>query len=128
VAFSHVQVDQTGVAMGEFQKELRGLAAGKPITQLELEEAKNNVIRGLPEQLEALWPAVEQVARAWAWELPMTDFQALPERIAGMSLAEVNAAARKYARADRAFFVLVGDREKIDAQVRGLGLGQVVVE
>src|SRR5258708_28795080 len=81
LAFSPVQVDQTGVAMREFQKELRGLAAGKPTTQLELEEAKSNVIRGLPKQFEMVWAAVEQVARAWAWELPMTDFQTLPERI-----------------------------------------------
>jgi len=39
----------------------------------------------------------------------------------------VNAAARKYAREERAFFVLLGDREKFEAQVRGLGLGPVAV-
>jgi hypothetical protein len=35
-----------------------------------------------------------------------------------VTLDEVNAAARKYARSDQAFFLLVGDREKIEPQLR----------
>jgi predicted Zn-dependent peptidase len=35
-----------------------------------------------------------------------------------VTVDEVNAAARKYARTDQAFFLLVGDREKIQPQLR----------
>jgi predicted Zn-dependent peptidase len=45
--------------------------------------------------------------------LPLDNFQTLPERVAAVAWAEVNAAALKYARPERAFFLLLGDREKI---------------
>jgi zinc protease len=127
VAWSQVQTDRTAVAMGEFQKELRGLAGAKPITRLELEAARSDVIRGLPASFETVWTAAEEIARSWATGLPLTEFQTLPNRIAATSLNDVNAAARKYAAAARSFFVLVGDREKIEAQVRTLGLGPALV-
>jgi zinc protease len=126
VAWSQVQTDRTAVAMSEFQKELRGLAGEKPITPLELEEAKSNIIRGLPAVFETVRSAAGEIAQTWAVGLPVTDFRTLPERIAATSLAEVTAAARKYATG-RTFFVLLGDREKIEGQVRELGLGQVQV-
>jgi hypothetical protein len=55
--------------------------------------------------------------------LPITEFQLLADRVAALSLAEVNAAARKYIHADKAFFVLIGDRDVVEPQLRGLGLG-----
>jgi predicted Zn-dependent peptidase len=94
---------------------------------VELEEAKSNVIRGLPAAFETVRSAAEEIAQTWAVGLPMTEFQTLPEHIAATRLTEVTAAARKYAGGERAFFVLLGDREKIEGQVRDLGLGQVRV-
>jgi hypothetical protein len=34
----------------------------------------------------------------------------------------------KYARAEQAFFLLSGDREPIELQIRGLGLGDAVLQ
>ena len=127
VAWSPVQVDRTAVAIREFQKELRGLGGEKPITAVELDQARNSVNRWLPEQYETVWPAAEEAANIWASGLPVTELQTLPQRIAATTLAEVNAAARKYARAGQAFFVLVGDRGKIEPQLHDLGLGPIAV-
>jgi hypothetical protein len=54
-------------------------------------------------------------------------FQTLPQRVASVTLAEVNAAARKYARPERAFFLLLGDRQKIGTDMRELGMGELKV-
>jgi hypothetical protein len=49
------------------------------------------------------------------------------QRVARVTLAEVNAAAREYARPERAFFLLLGDREKIGTDLRDLGIGELKV-
>jgi zinc protease len=123
VSFSPVQADQTGVAIQELQKELRAIAGDRPVTARELDEAKTLIIRGLPDSFQYVWSAADAVSQLWAKGLPVTEFQLLSDRVAAMTLAEVNAAARKYIHADKAFFVLIGDRDVVEPQLRGLGLG-----
>ena len=48
----------------------------------------------------------------------MSELQSFSERVAAVILDQVNAVARKYACPDQAFFLLVGDREKIAPQLR----------
>jgi len=104
--------------MREFEKELAAFGRAKPITQAELDQARTGVMRSLPEQFETLGSAAGTVAWNWAQGLPVSNLQAFAERLATVSLDEVNAVARKYARPDQAFFLLVGDREKITPQLR----------
>jgi zinc protease len=120
---SPVQQDATALAMGEFEKELAALARTRPITRTELDQARIGIIRSLPEQFETLGSAAGTIAWNWAQGLPVSDLQAFPARLATVTLDEVNAVARKYARPDQAFFLLVGDREKIEPQLRDSGHG-----
>jgi zinc protease len=115
---SPVQVDSTALAMREFEKELNAFGRSKPTTQAELDQAKTGMIRSLPESLETLGSAAGTIGSTWSWGLPISDIQTFPERLAAVSLDQVNAVARKYARVDQAFFVLVGDRQKIEPQLR----------
>ena len=91
VAFSPVQADKTGVALKEFQREFAGLAGEKPITQAELDDAKNNVIRSFPETFETVWQVADQFAGVRAWGLPPTGFQKSLQRFESVTVAEVNA-------------------------------------
>ena len=84
----------------------------------ELERARTGIIRDLPEEFETLDSAAGTVAGTWAKGLPVSDLAAFPTRLAAVTLDEVNAVSRKYAQPEKAFFVLVGDREKIEPQVR----------
>jgi zinc protease len=124
-SYSHVQTDSTGLAIGEFQKELAALGAAKPITAAEFEVAKGGIIRALPGNYETVWSAAQQVASNWVSGLPPDADDLLASRIAALTLDEVNAATRKYANADRAIFILIGDREKIEPQLRTLNLGPI---
>ena len=111
--------------MVAFARELRGLAGEKPVTAQELQLAKDSFLHEYPEQFGEAWAVVEHISRDWAWGLPVDDFQTLPERVAAVSAAEVNAVARKYARPERAFFLLPGDREKIGTSMGDLGMGEL---
>ena len=118
LVLSPVQQGATALAMREFEKELAAFGRAKPITKAELDQARTGVMRSLPEQFETLGSAAGTVAWNWAQGLPVSNLQAFAERLAGVTLDEVNAVARKYARPDQAFFLLVGDREKITPQLR----------
>jgi zinc protease len=115
---SPVQADSTALAIREFEKELAAFGRSRPITPAELDQAKSGLIHSLPEQLETLASAAGAIGSTWAWGLPITDIQTFPQRLAAVTLDEVNAVARKYARGELGFFVLVGDRQKIEPQLR----------
>jgi zinc protease len=57
----------------------------------------------------------------------MIELQREPESLLGASLAAVNAAAAKYAAPAGATLLLVGDRSKIEAGLRQLNAGEVVL-
>ena len=115
---SPVQQDSTALAMHEFDKELAAFGRARPITQTELEQAKIGFIRSVPEDFETVTAAAGTIAWNWAQGLPLSELQSFSERLAAVTLDQVNAVARKYARPEKAFFLLVGDRQKIEPQLR----------
>lgn len=58
--------------------------------------------------------------------LPMAELQREVDETARLDLVSVNAAAQRYAAPQKATLLLVGDRAKIEAGIRELGLGEVV--
>ena len=50
--------------------------------------------------------------------LPLNESDAFAAQIAALTLDQVNAIARKYARNDQSFFVLIGNRAKIEPQLK----------
>jgi zinc protease len=107
--------------------ELNFIAGEKPITEKELLNAKANRIRGYAQQFESLGRLADQVATLWAYGLPMSELQEETTGLERATLAAVNAAAKKYAVPAATMMLLVGDRSKIEAGVRELKLGEVVI-
>jgi zinc protease len=127
VAAGGVQSDKTKESVVEFVNELKSLAGTKPITAEELQTAKHARIRGYAQQFESVGRIADQVAALWASGLPMTELQREPTELERATLAAVNAAAQKYAAPTGATLLLVGDLSKIEAGIRGLNLGDVVI-
>jgi zinc protease len=63
----------------------------------------------------------------WGLHLPMTAMQDESDAAARASLAEVRAAAAHYANPHKAVLLLVGDRSKIEADLRELHLGPITL-
>jgi zinc protease len=122
-----VQTNKTKESVTEFARELKFLAGEKPITEKELLNAKANRIRGYAQQFESLGRLSDQVATLWSYGLPMSELQRETSELERATLASVNAAAKKYAVPGNVMLLLVGDRSKIEAGVRELKLGDVVV-
>jgi len=126
-AFGGVQTNKTKEALVEFEKELKFIAGEKPVSEKELTDAKHARIRGYAQQFEAMDRVAGQIEELWAYGLAMNELQREPDELQKATLAAVNAAAQKYAQPSGATLLLVGDLSKIEAGVRELQLGEVVI-
>ncbi len=122
-----VQTNKTKESVGEFEKELRAIAGGKPISPEEFDFQRLRIIRGYSQQFESLGRVVGQVADLWTDGLPMSTLQRDYDEAAKVTLDAARAAAGKYAKPEKALLVLVGDRGKIESGIRELNMGEIVV-
>jgi zinc protease len=122
-----VQTDKTAESVAEFKKELDALAGTRPISADEFANAKNVMSRGYAQRFESYSRIAGQIADLWALGLPMAELQREFDETTKANLGATLAAAKEYARPDRASIVVVGDRAKIEARLRGLQAGDVVV-
>ncbi len=121
-----VQTNKTRESVVEFDKELKGMT-GRPMSEAEFADTKSRKVRGYAQQFEALGRINEQIADLWASSLPMTELQNEYDETAKATLADANAAAKKWAQPAKASFVLVGDYSKIGPGLKDLSLGEIVL-
>ena len=122
-----VQTNKTKESLLEFDKELKDIAGARPIGEAELETAKLRKVRGYAQQFEAYSRVAEEISGLWALGLPMAEMQRESDEAAKVTLASALAAVRKYARPETAGLLVVGDRAKIEAGLKELKLGEIVV-
>jgi zinc protease len=121
-----VQTNKTKESVVEFDKELKGMTA-RPLSEKEFAATKARKTRGYAQQFESLSRINDQIADLWASDLPMTELQREYDDTVKATLADTNAAAQKYARPEKAAFVLVGDYSKIGPGLTELSMGEVVL-
>ena len=122
-----VQTNKTKESIVEFDKELKGLAGAKPISEVEFASARSTRTRGYAQGFEALGRINDRIADLWSDGIPMTEMQREYDDASKATLAQAMAAAQKYAKTDQAGLLLVGDRAKIEAGVKDLKMGEIVV-
>jgi zinc protease len=127
IASGGVQTNKTKESVVEFRKELLGIAGVKPVSEKELADAKALRVRSYAQQFESLGRITDQIAYLWEIGLPMSELQREPLELGRATLEAVNAAARKYGRVDSSTLLLIGDWAKIQAGIRELDLGPIVV-
>jgi zinc protease len=122
-----VQTNKTKESVVEFDREMKGLAGAKPITEAEFTAARERRLRGYAQQFESLGRLSQQVGDNWILGLPPTELQREYDATNSATIAQVLAAAKKYAKPEAATLLLVGDRSKIEPGIRELQLGEIVV-
>lgn len=80
-----------------------------PAPSVELDAAKNGLVGSLPLQLETAQGIAEQVGRYTMLGLPKDFIRTLRPRLAAVTAAQVEAAAKSYMRPDQSLIVVVGD-------------------
>ncbi|MGD0360720.1 MAG: pitrilysin family protein [Bryobacteraceae bacterium] len=125
IVFAPVQTDKTKESLSEINKEVRGIVGDKPPTPAELAKVQANETLSLPgsrETINAVGSSIEELVE---YGLPDDYYDKYAGRVRALTIADMEAAAKRVVRPDNLVWVIVGDRAKIEAGVRELNLGEV---
>jgi zinc protease len=106
-----VRNEVTPASVNEMTYELNRLATTSP-TEEELATAKRCLVGIEAIQLQSRASVAGELANLWVLDLPPEEIGAYGQKVASITAAQVDTAARKYFPASRAAIVVVGE-EKI---------------
>jgi len=122
-----VQTDATKGALIELRKELTDVQGKRPPSAAELETAKTDAILSLGSRWEAGPSVVASLTDLVLYDLPDNYWSTYAARMRAVSPADMAPAAKTLMPDQNLVWVIVGDRAKIEAGVRELKIGDVVV-
>ncbi|MEW5925055.1 MAG: pitrilysin family protein, partial [Candidatus Zixiibacteriota bacterium] len=126
VSYAQVQTDVTDKAVLEFIKEIRGMTGEMPITETELTESKNYLTMSFPQDFQTLGGVADQLARIITYDLPMDEWDTYIGQINAVDIKKAVEAANKCLHPDQLVIMVYGDKEKIEAKIRDLNLGEII--
>ncbi len=127
MAMAPVQIDKTGEAMAEMQREIGDYADGKaPATAEEVGSMKKVLTLTLPGAYETAASVLNTIASNVLYQRPDDYVFLRKSEIEAMTPAQVNAAAKAFDPSGLTW-VIVGDLSKTEAPVRALKVGEVTI-
>ena len=97
------------------------------MTPEELKSAKDSIAQSLPGRFEHAAETVGTFAEIYVYNLPLDYFSLLPGRLYNVTAEQAQAAAQKYIQVDKTTVLAVGDRTKIEADMKKLNLGKMEI-
>jgi len=122
-----VRTDVTVPAVGEILKEIRA-TRDAPLSNEELVAARDSIVRGLPSDFETSARTSNVLSSLFVYDLGRDYYGRDPAAVNAVTVADAQAAGRKYLDPTKMIVVAVGDRTKIEAGLKKLNLGRVVVQ
>ena len=123
LVYAPVQSDKTKESIAELAGELQGALGSRPFTAEELEFAKNTQTLTLPGSWETAGAVAGSIGEIVRFGLDDRYFETYASEVRGLSVGQIQEAAEIVVHPDNVVWVVVGDREKIEAGIRQLGIG-----
>jgi zinc protease len=124
LAYSAVRTDVTAPATTEIFKELRKIRDTQ-MTPDEMKLSKDSITRSMPGRFERGTDAVGTFAELFIYDLPRDYFSKLPEEVDAVTPEQAQAIAQKYIHPEKIVVVAVGDKTKIENEMKKLNLGKM---
>ncbi len=125
IAYAPVQTDKTAESMAELQKELAGVVSDRPPTADELARAKDLMTLTLPGDWETDGAVAGALVTQSVYGLPPDYWDSYVQKVAGLSLADADQAAKEVVHPGQLIWVVVGDLKRVEPAIRKLNLGTV---
>jgi zinc protease len=123
---SGVRTDVTAAAVSEIFKEIRGMVE-KPISQEELQKSKDALSNSLPGAFESSANAVGNFSNVFIYNLGLDYYTRYAEQVAAVTTDQTLTVSKKYLVPGNMVVIAVGDRAKIEPELRKLNLGPVEI-
>jgi len=117
-----VRADVTGASVSEIFKEIRDMQATH-LPPPELDNARNAQVLSLPGLFDTNHSMASSLASIYVYDLPQDYYCTLAQQFSTVTVEEVQSVARTYLKPESLVVVAVGDRKKIEPQLRKLNLG-----
>ena len=121
-----VQTDKTRESMLEVRKELREIAAERPIRGEEFASIMRTQTLGLPGRFATLAALENAALQQLNFAYPDDYFATYARRVRTLGEADLASAAAKVVRPDDIIWIVVGDLAVVERGVRELGFGEIV--
>jgi len=122
-----VQVDATAPSVTEFLKEYEQIIGKRPLTADELAFAKNAITKGYSRDFETINQLAGALSNQLIYDLPDDNLVQYPKKIEAVDVKTANDMTKKYFHPSQVAIIVVGDLSKIEAPIRKLNLGPVVI-
>ncbi|MBT8057501.1 MAG: insulinase family protein [Gammaproteobacteria bacterium] len=127
LAYAPVQTDKTTDSIKELTREFDEYLGTRPATQDELNKSVRNNVNSLPGQFETAGAVMGALLSNQRFGRSDDHVTTLKGQYEAVNLEGVQGAAEQVMHPDKLTWLIVGDREKIESQVRELGLGEVSI-
>jgi zinc protease len=125
VLHASVQADATAEAVREAIGEITAIRGERPITRQELELGRASLTRGYPRNFETADQIARGAAQLALYDLPDDYFTTFVPKVLALDEKAVTAIAAQHIDPAKLLTVVVGDRDKILASLKGLDMGEV---
>ena len=123
-ATAGVQTAVTKESVQEFLKELKGIRGDIPVTQSELDFAKQSIIRGFPRSFETPEQIANRLGTLLLYGLPANYYDSYIQNVSAVTIADVQRVAQRYLDPDKMAILVVGDRAVVEKGLREIdGVG-----
>lgn len=127
MVYAPVQTDKTKESLAELVKELNDYKTTRPATADEIERVILSNTRSLPGAFETaddvLGSLVSSARYGRAWNYPST----LTGKYQALDAVQISSAANEVIHPESLVWLIVGDKEKIEADIRALEIGPVEI-
>ncbi len=120
-----VQTDATRGALVELRKELTDVVGRKPPTATELNTVRTNTLLGMSSRWETAGAVLGSLQDIHLYDLPSDYWDKYADTYRAVTPAEVEGMAKTIIPNQNHVWVIVGDRAKIEKDVRALNIGDV---
>ncbi len=125
IAYAPVQTDKTKESMIEMHKELEAIGGSRPVEAGELSKAQQQLTLRLPGSWETSGELASAMAEIVAFGLPDDYFGVYPDKVTGLTLADMKRTSREVIHPGKLVWIVVGDRATIAEGIGELGWGEV---
>jgi zinc protease len=119
-AQTDVRSDVTEPALTDLMEELRQIR-DVTVPAKELQDKKRSLVASFALSLESPQAMLNYYMTSWTYKLPADYWDKYPERVMGVSAAQVQAVAKKYLDPSKVQIIAVGDAKKVESVLRKFG-------
>ena len=118
---------KTDAALIEFMKEFRGIVGERPITDEELNTAKDSLIQGLPQRFSSVSATGSTITNLIVQGHPEDYYQNYAKNVAAVTKEDLLRVAKQYIDLNHLAIVIVGDRASVEGPLKATGIAPITV-